>query len=91
MRKPKIEARLAPMRSCMIADCLRSTQPEQPAQVQHEHASTKSTRPKAMPRSISAERGSRRHAGTRGRRPGGTGAPAEVAPATSWPPSPTLW
>jgi hypothetical protein len=30
MRMPKIEARLAPMRSCMIADCLRSTQVKSP-------------------------------------------------------------
>ena len=29
-RMPKIEARLAPMRSCMIADCLRSTQVRMP-------------------------------------------------------------
>ena len=34
-RMPKMEARLAPMRSCMIADCLRSTQVRMPAQVQH--------------------------------------------------------
>ena len=26
MRMPKMDARLAPMRSCMMADCLRSTQ-----------------------------------------------------------------
>ena len=30
MRKPKMEARLAPMRSCMMADCLRSTQVRSP-------------------------------------------------------------
>jgi len=30
-----MNARLAPIRSCMIADCLRSTQVREPAEVQH--------------------------------------------------------
>src|SRR5262245_1334627 len=49
---PKIDARLAPIRSCMMADCLRSTQPRSAATFST-NSITNATRPKAMPRSIS--------------------------------------
>src|SRR5262245_25836036 len=49
-RRPKIDARLAPMRSCMIADCLRSTQPRMAATLRT-NTITKATRPNAMPES----------------------------------------
>src|SRR3989442_6166980 len=50
-RSPKMEARLAPMRSCMIADCLRSTQVSRPPTFST-NSMTKATRPNAIPRSI---------------------------------------
>src|SRR6059036_1388802 len=46
---PKIDARLAPMRSCMIADCLRSTQPSRAATFRT-NSITNATHPKAIPR-----------------------------------------
>src|SRR5262244_4412711 len=59
---PKIEARLAPMRSCMMADCLRSTQPSSAATFRTKSI-TNRTRPKAMARSISMLGARRRGAG----------------------------
>src|SRR5262250_1534315 len=58
---PKIDARLAPMRSCMIADCLRSTQPSSAATFRTKSI-TNATRPKAMARSTSMLGASRRGA-----------------------------
>src|SRR6185436_1694738 len=49
-RKPRIEARLAPIRSCMMADCLRSTQVSSPPRFRT-NIITNMTRPKATPRS----------------------------------------
>src|SRR6185369_3975066 len=74
-RKPKIEARLAPTRSCMIADCLRSTQPRSPPRFST-NIITKNTRAKATPRSriTGSGRDRRPAAGRRGHaRRGGTG------------------
>src|SRR3989454_3623636 len=53
-RTPKMDARLAPMRSCMIADCLRSTQPRRAATFRTKSIMN-ATRPNAMPRSIIGE------------------------------------
>src|SRR4030095_2626685 len=44
IRMPKIDARLAPMRSCMIADCLRSTQVSRPPKF----STTNMTKPTGM-------------------------------------------
>ena len=49
-RRPRIGARLAPTRSCMTADCLRSTQVRSPPRFST-RPMTKATRAKAMPRS----------------------------------------
>src|SRR5215813_11111840 len=59
---PKIDARLAPIRSCMIADCLRSTQPSSAATFRT-NSITNSTRPSAMARSISMLAAGRRGGG----------------------------
>src|SRR5262249_35541998 len=61
---PKIDARLAPMRSCMIADCLRSTQPSSAATFRT-NSITNATRPKAMARSTSMLGAGRRGTGER--------------------------
>src|SRR5262245_24012184 len=59
-RIPKIAARLAPMRSCMMADCLRSTQVKSPPTLST-NSITKATRPKAMPRSATPRLRRRHH------------------------------
>src|SRR5215510_16277462 len=61
---PKIDARLAPIRSCMMADCLRSTRPRSAATFKT-NSITNATRPKAMPRSISMLRACGRRRGQR--------------------------
>src|SRR5258705_6624599 len=63
-RKPKMDARFAPMRSCMIADCLRSTQPSSAATFST-NSITNITRPNAIPRSISMLWARRRRHGER--------------------------